>query len=76
MVNYSPLGRKMNNEIRISCRKAIVLGISITALFIYVVSKNSCESSKHESDEIKASPIIYAVTPTYARPVQKAELTR
>jgi len=65
----------MNNELRISYRKVLVLGISIAALFLYV-SKNSCEPLKHESDEIKALPIIYAVTPTYSRPVQKAELTR
>lgn len=66
----------MNNEIRISYKKALALGISFAALFVYLLSKNACEPSKHESDEIKASPIIYAVTPTYSRPVQKAELTR
>lgn len=76
MVTYSLLSRKMNNEVRISSKKALALGISIAALFVYTISKNSCEPTKHESDEIKASPIIYAVTPTYSRPVQKAELTR
>ena len=76
MVTYSLLGRKMNNEIRISSKKALALGISIAALFVYMLSKNSCEPSHKKSNEIRASPMIYAVTPTYSRPVQKAELTR
>lgn len=76
MVNYSLLGRGMSNEIRISHRRALFLAISVGLLFIYVLNKNSCEEQKSDKNELSSLPIIYAVTPTFYRPVQKAELTR
>lgn len=76
MVNYSLLGRGMTNELRISHRRALFLSISVALLFIYVLNKNSCEKQDPEKDELKSLPTIYAVTPTFYRPVQKAELTR
>lgn len=76
MIKYTFLGnRKMNSEIRISYKKFVIFIITIIIVFIYVLSKNSCESSQPEK-VVFEEPIIYAVTPTYYRPVQKAELTR
>lgn len=76
MVKYNVLGhRKMNSEIRISYKKLIISVLSVLAAFIYVLSKNSCEQSQSVQKTF-TEPIIYAVTPTYNRPVQKAELTR
>lgn len=70
----------MYNEIRLSPRQAIVIGIITFMAFVYAWGRNSCEdssvavaSSSRGEDNL---PIIYAVTPTYYRPVQKAELTR
>lgn len=78
MVNYSLLGRKMNSELRLSYRKALAVGVSVFLLFVYVWNRNSCEPAEQtdNSSEIAQLPTIYAVTPTYYRPVQKAELTR
>lgn len=78
MLNYSLLGRKMNSDIRLSSRRALAITISVFLLFIYVLSRNSCETTEQtdNSSTITHSPLIYAVTPTYYRPVQKAELTR
>lgn len=78
MVNYSLLGRKMNSELRLSYRKALAVGVSVFLLFVYVLNRNSCEPAEQtdNSSEIAQLPTIYAVTPTYYRPVQKAELTR
>lgn len=90
MVNYSQLNRKMNSELRLSFKKLFAIGVSIVVLFVYALSKNSCSEIKHEKDSIRADnkkavesyqkanapPLIYCVTPTYFRPVQKAELTR
>lgn len=81
MTKYTLLNRRMNNEIRISSRKAIATVIITLILFIYLLNKNSsCDNIKDtnqaatlDSDNL---PIIYAITPTYNRPVQKAELTR
>lgn len=67
----------MNSEIRISQRKALGVAVVVTILFIYVLNRNSCDSENLEKSEITTLlPIIYAITPTYYRPVQQAELTR
>lgn len=67
----------MNNEIRLSYRKVLAILISLLILFVYILNKKSCESAVQiDSSESQGLPTIYAVTPTYYRPVQKAELTR
>ncbi|CRL04466.1 CLUMA_CG017549, isoform A [Clunio marinus] len=79
MSNYSLLNRKMNSEIRISGKKLLGIVAVVLILFIYVFNKNSCTSSQNQEkyqEDKSPSTIIYAVTPTYYRPVQKAELTR
>lgn len=81
MTKYTLLNRRMSNDIRLSYRQAIVIGIITFISFIYALSKNSCNSNVEESAASSLInggnlPIIYAVTPTYYRPVQKAELTR
>lgn len=84
MTKYSLLNRRMNNEIRLSYRQAVVIAIITFISFLYALSGNSsCNSNFEESAASPAIgengenlPIIYAVTPTYYRPVQKAELTR
>lgn len=83
MTKYTLLNRRMNNEIRLSYRQAVVIGLVTFISFLFAFSRNS--SCNNKSEDLSASssslmsdnlPIIYAVTPTYYRPVQKAELTR
>lgn len=51
--------------------------IVILMLFIFISHSGDKKCSIDSANEqIKKLPIIYAVTPTYYRPVQKAELTR
>lgn len=82
MTKYSLLNhRRMGNEIRLSYRQVIVIGISTFIAFIYALSRDGCaESAINKAPPVSLSegtlPLIYAVTPTYYRPVQKAELTR
>ena len=80
MTKYTLLNRRMNSEYRISQRKLVVIVIVTFILFLYALNrKPSCdkeESLSKESQNVDNLPIIYAVTPTYYRPVQKAELTR
>lgn len=67
----------MYNEIRISQRKAIGVAVVLIVTFVYVLNRNSCEPENVNKSELKSElPIIYAITPTYYRPVQQAELTR
>lgn len=69
----------MNNEIRLSYRKVLAILISLLILIVYILNKKSCEPAvavQNDSSESQGLPTIYAVTPTYYRPVQKAELTR
>ena len=82
MTKYSLLNhRRMGNEIRLSYRQVIVIGISTFIAFIYALSRDGCAESAINktpaaSSSMSTLPLIYAVTPTYYRPVQKAELTR
>lgn len=83
MTKYTLLNRRMNNEIRLSYRQAVVIGIITLISFLYALSRDSSCNKIEESAASSAIsmngenlPIIYAVTPTYYRPVQKAELTR
>lgn len=78
----------MNREIRISYRNAAFVGLSTFLLFMYAISgKKECDTvnfNKLESNDVFGDdrmtaddkPTIYAVTPTYARPEQQAELVR
>lgn len=67
----------MNSEIRISQRKAVGAAVVVVLLFIYILNRNSCDLDNAEKSEIGSDlPTIYAITPTYYRPVQQAELTR
>jgi galactosylgalactosylxylosylprotein 3-beta-glucuronosyltransferase 3 len=81
MSQYTLLNRRMNSEYRISQRKLAVIVIVTFILFLYALNRNSsCDNEEYslskESQHVDNLPIIYAVTPTYYRPVQKAELTR
>ncbi|KAL7018766.1 hypothetical protein ACKWTF_010904 [Chironomus riparius] len=82
MTKYTLLNRRMNSEYRISQRKLAVIVIVTFILFLYALNRNSsCDNDESLSKESQHDvdnnlPIIYAVTPTYYRPVQKAELTR
>lgn len=80
MTKYTLLNRRMNNEIRLSYRQTVVIGIILFISFLYALSKNSCNNEQSSASSLTSLdenlPIIYAVTPTYYRPVQKAELTR
>lgn len=83
MTKYTLLNRRMNNEIRLTYRQAVVIGIITLISFLYSLSRDSSCNKIEESAASSAIdmngenlPIIYAVTPTYYRPVQKAELTR
>lgn len=80
------------NEIRIRERTFLVGVALISFVIFYLVLVDRCDESKqsnhrHASEAQKINykfaidngpfPFsVYAVTPTYARPVQKAELTR
>lgn len=79
MTKYTPLNRKFNGEVRLSQRKCIGIAVVTFLLFIYALNynKSSCDIYSAESlKNVDNLPIIYAVTPTFYRPVQKAELTR
>jgi galactosylgalactosylxylosylprotein 3-beta-glucuronosyltransferase 3 len=80
------IARKMNGEITIRVRKkyCLILFFAIAFILFLIASSNSgskdagnCERDRTElfTDNDRL-PIIYAITPTYSRPVQKAELTR
>lgn len=80
----------MNQEIRIKTKHFYVVLVILGFLIVYNLSYN--RSCSNEQDELSGAelagesreaflpnqkgPTIYAITPTYARPVQKAELTR
>lgn len=71
------------SEVRIRPRQVLVLIIVFIVLLLMVHrnGKRTCDGpeylqamySKQLADTL---PKIYAITPTYARPAQKAELTR
>lgn len=67
----------MTGEIRIKTKNFIIVLI-LTVFLLYVISgKRKCEPDVViEDDSLVDLPTIYTITPTYARPVQKAELTR
>ncbi|XP_053694270.1 galactosylgalactosylxylosylprotein 3-beta-glucuronosyltransferase I [Sabethes cyaneus] len=78
----------MNQEIHIKTKHFFAVLIILGFWLIYSLSTGGCETDEQTqiADELAASreaflpnqqgPTIYAITPTYARPVQKAELTR
>ena len=72
--------RKLYNDIRIKQRTLIIIVTVVCILFLYLNSRVTCSNSTQNTNGDKSAlvtmPIIYAITPTYARPVQKAELKR
>ncbi|KAJ6636588.1 Galactosylgalactosylxylosylprotein 3-beta-glucuronosyltransferase I [Pseudolycoriella hygida] len=62
------------NEIRLKPKNFLITVGAITFLLIWLLFHNRCANSDEQPNS--DLPIIYAITPTYARPVQKAELTR
>lgn len=68
------------NEIRLNTKNLIIVCGAISFLLIWLLFHNRCVQKDNEAnvDGLSNSnlPTIYAITPTYARPVQKAELTR
>lgn len=68
------------NEIRLKSKNLIIVVGAISFLLIWLLFHNRCvqKDSEANGDALANSnlPTIYAITPTYARPVQKAELTR
>lgn len=77
----------MNQEIRIKTKHFYAGLVILGFFFIYSLSSSrGCENEQPQPQELSGiresflphqkGPIIYAITPTYARPVQKAELTR
>lgn len=70
------------SEVRIK-QRPFYIGSSIVLLLLFYLMLRSCEKSvEHEvqavekKENVPLSFVVYAITPTYARPVQKAELTR
>lgn len=68
--NYTPI---MSSR-RVNILYGIIVILMIFLFISHSSNKNCSDNSANE--QIKKLPIIYAVTPTYYRPVQKAELTR
>ncbi|XP_052866294.1 galactosylgalactosylxylosylprotein 3-beta-glucuronosyltransferase I [Anopheles cruzii] len=81
----------MNQEIRLRLKHVIAFVAIVVFLFFYSLTSNrDCDGGQLEAEQWvqaegqgrdaflpnRKGPTIYAVTPTYARPVQKAELTR
>lgn len=64
----------MNSEIRIKQKHLLIGFVALFIVFIFIITRKC--SSDVEINEKQKFPIIYAITPTYARAVQKAELTR
>lgn len=68
------------NEIRLKSKNVFIVCGAISFLIIWLLFHNRCVENDNgaNADELSHSnlPTIYAITPTYARPVQKAELTR
>ncbi|XP_063709147.1 galactosylgalactosylxylosylprotein 3-beta-glucuronosyltransferase I [Culicoides brevitarsis] len=69
----------MSGEIRIKQKNLIIL-LGFVLLVIFLIQSRKCREPSAVIQEEPESgddlPIIYAITPTYYRPVQKAELTR
>lgn len=71
------------SEVRIRPRQVLILIIVfiVVLMMVHRNGKRTCQGpeylqamySKSQTDTL---PKIYAITPTYARPAQKAELTR
>lgn len=77
------------NEIRIKLKPFVMVVITLLILLFYLAFRNpDCQNFTSYTDTYQPQQVpqsrpttsqpftIYAITPTYARPVQKAELTR
>lgn len=73
--------RKMT-EIRIKPKNLLIFATLTLAGLFLIARRSNCFAeygqtvSTNRFVQLKKQPTIYAITPTYARPVQKAELTR
>lgn len=63
----------MNSDIRIKQKHLLAGFVALFIVFIIIITRQ-CRSIVEISQ--KPELVIYAITPTYARAVQKAELTR
>lgn len=72
----------MMSEIRIKPRNLIIYVCLLVLVVFLVARRSNCfaampsTTNSRRQPQQGQQPIIYAITPTYARPVQKAELTR
>lgn len=66
------------NEIKIKTKNLIIVIVVVILLILFIGTSNDCRSYGDGNGIIGYSngKTIFAITPTYARPVQKAELTR
>lgn len=66
-------------DIRVNTRFVLFAVIFLVIFIVYLTTNKKCD--EHKTNKISITPYqelptIFAVTPTYSRPVQKAELTR
>lgn len=67
----------MVQEIFLNKRKSFVCFLAFSSLYLLFSYSNKSQCANDRKDSRRADlPMIYAITPTYTRPVQKAELTR
>lgn len=79
------------SEIRIKVKTFVIASVTVLFLIFYLITRSpKCHNSLHTIDaiantyhqvvpsqnELLPTFTVYCITPTYARPVQKAELTR
>lgn len=74
------------SEIRVKQKTFVVGGIAVFFVLFYLILRDPCENNV-KIENVERLPAtdsqprtlpftVYAITPTYTRPVQKAELTR
>lgn len=76
-------------EIRIKVKTFVIASVTVLFLIFYLIARSpKCHDSLHKisastyqqvvssKNELIPAFTVYCITPTYARPVQKAELTR
>lgn len=63
-------------DIRVNTRFILFAVIFLVIFIVYLTTNKKCDEHKISITPYQELPTIFAVTPTYSRPVQKAELTR
>lgn len=74
------------SEIRVKQKTFVVGVIAVFFVIFYLILRDPCENNVRQ-EYVEKLPVsnsqprtlpfmVYAITPTYTRPVQKAELTR